>query len=304
MTPGKCSRRLALAALLGWRLSTDLLHAADTGPPIRLAISENVVGEINLNDARLALQLWIKRLRETVNVVLEPKLFNTTQEIVERTEKGQLDAVGINVLEYRQVASLMDPSQLLVDSAEGGTEQYLLLAKTSSFRQLGDLKGRRLRMLKTPKMCLAASWLSTVLDEGHWGVPEQFFSSIEADGKFSRTVLPVFFGQTDCCLTSRRGFDTMCELNPQVGKELGVLAASPALTVAFYIFRKDFRAVQRERIIQAISGLRNSPGGDELATMFQFSHLAVRDAGCLASALSLLETADRVRTRQAARGRK
>ena len=72
-----------------------VLSAADSSAPVHLAISESVVGDVNLNDARAAMLVWIKRLTEDLNVVIDTKLFTSTQEIVERTRKGQLDAVAV-----------------------------------------------------------------------------------------------------------------------------------------------------------------------------------------------------------------
>ncbi len=37
--------------------------AADGGAPLRLAISKSLVGDVNLNDARAAMQIWIKQMR-------------------------------------------------------------------------------------------------------------------------------------------------------------------------------------------------------------------------------------------------
>jgi ABC-type phosphate/phosphonate transport system substrate-binding protein len=299
------SRRQAAALILAACRLLPKALAEGAGAPVRLAISENVVGDVNLNDARVAMQVWLKRLTANLNVTLDPKLFNTTQEIVERTRRGLLDAVAVNVLEYRQIASLLDSSQIVNSAGEAGMEQYLILAKKSSaVRRLGDLKGRRLSMLKTPKTCLAPAWLSTILDEGSHGPAEQFFGLVTTAPKCSRVVLPVFFGQADCCLTSKRGFETMCELNPQVGKDLATLVSSPSVTVDFYIFRKNYQSAEREAVIRAISGLRNSPGGQELATLFQFEQLTVRDGNCLTSALNLLDMADRARARQAAGSKK
>ena len=44
--------------------------------------------------------------------------------------------------------------------------------------------------------------------------------------------------------------------------------------------------------------------GRQLATLFQIEDLTVRDASCLASSLSLLDRAERARTRFAPGGRK
>lgn len=239
------SRRRALALMLGaGRWLPGALAATDAGAPVRLAISESVVGDVNLNDARAAMQIWIKRMTQDLNLVLDVKLFVTTQQIVEGTRKGQLDAVAVNIIEYRQIAEMLDSSRIVNAAGSAGLEQYVILVKQNSgIRQLSDLKGRRLCTLKTPKMCVAPAWLFTVLEDGHYGPAEQFFSSVATDTKFSRVVLPVFFGQADACLTSKRGFDTMCELNPQVARDLKVLIGSPAMVVDFYIFRNNYQSM-------------------------------------------------------------
>jgi len=267
--------------------------------PVRLAISEAVIGDVNLNDARAAMQVWVKRLTANLKVALDPKLFSTSQEIVERARRGQLDAIALTVVEYRQIASLLDASQIVNAAGDAGTVQYLILARQGgAIKRLADLKGRRFCMLTGPKMFVAPAWLSATMEERHFGTPEQFFGPTVSDAKFSRVVLPVFFGQADSCLTTRLGFETMCELNPQVGRELFTLASSPAMTVSFYIFRKNFRNAEREKVIKAISGLRRSPDGQELATLFQFDELKVMDAGCLTAALNLLDRADLARARR------
>ncbi len=171
-------------------------------------------------------------------------------------------------------------------------------------QHLGELRGRRLCMLKAPKMCVAPDWLSTILDEGHFGPSEQFFGSVATDSKASRVVLPVFFGQTDACLTSKRSFDTMCELNPQVAKDLTVIASSPVMVVTFYIFHRNYHGLSRERFAKVYSDLPNSAAGRQLATLFQFENLVVKDIACLAPALGVLAAAERARGKSGVGGRK
>lgn len=299
-------RRRALALLAGSSCGLLRCLGADANTAVRLAISESVIGDVNLNDARAAMHIWIKRMTEDLNLTVEfnPKVFDTTEEIVRRVRHAEVDSVALNILEYRQVAADLDASQIVAPAGPAGLVQYLILAKQQSgFRQLADLKGRRLCMLKGPRMCAAASWLNAVLDEAHLSPSEQFFSSIALDTKPARVVLPVFFGQADVCLTSSRGFETMCELNPQVGKDLVVIARSADLMASFYIFRKNYQGPGREKLIRALSSLRATAAGQQLATLFQFETMAVRDATCLGSALTVLETADRARSRQGS-GRK
>ncbi|MGC4052303.1 MAG: PhnD/SsuA/transferrin family substrate-binding protein [Paludibaculum sp.] len=272
---------------------------------VRLALSQSVVGDVNLNDARAAMKIWISLITKELNVVMDPKLFSTTQEIYDRLHKGELDAVALNIVEYRPIAELLDASQIVAAGGPAGREQYVILTKLSTgFKQVTDLRGRRFCILKTPRMCLAMDWLSTILPDTHPGPVEQYFSSVTLDAKFSRVVLPVFFGQADACLTSKRGFETMCELNPQVARDLHVIASSPEMVLSFYVFRKHFQGPSRQRVIKAISGLRNTTAGQQLATLFQFEELALRDATCLAPALGILDAVDRARGRRMPGGRK
>jgi ABC-type phosphate/phosphonate transport system substrate-binding protein len=268
------SRRQALALMLGaapwWRAR---LAAADADAPLRLGISESTVVDVNLNDARAAVQVWINRMMMDLNVTIQlsPKVFEPTEEILRGVRSGQLDAVALNIIEYRQVAEWLDPSELLVGSGESGPDEYLLLVKRNSeFRQAADLRGRRLCMLKAPKMCAAPAWLTTLLDEGRLGAPEQFFGSMVTDTKVSRVVLPVFFGQADACVTSRRGFATMCEMNPQVGRELTAMATSPTMVVCFHAFRRNYHGASRQKFIAVHATLLSSAAGRQIATLFQF----------------------------------
>jgi phosphonate transport system substrate-binding protein len=302
------SRRHTLGLILGaCGCLPKVLAGAAAAAPLRLAISESLVTDANINDARAAMLTWLKRMEVDLDLVIEfsPKVFDTTEDIVRRARTGQLDAVSLNVVEYRQIADVLDSGQIIADSSAAGPERYVLLVKQSSgARRLNDLKGCRLTMLKGNRMCVANAWLSTLLEDGHLDRSDQFFGSITTDTKASRVVLPVFFGQADACLASKRGFDTMCELNPQVARELIAIATSPGMVVTFNAFRRDYHGAGREKFLKIYTDLPNNPAGRQLATLFQFQSLVVRDATCLAPALAILDAADRVHARQGGGGRK
>jgi phosphonate transport system substrate-binding protein len=253
-SPSACSRRNSLALLPGagpWLARA--LAASDADAPVRVAISESLVADVNLNDARAALATWLNRMMVDLHAAIEfnPKVFDSGEEILRRARGGQVDSVALNVVEYRQIAGVLE--------------------------------------------CVAPAWLNTILEEGHFGPSERFFGSVTTDTNVSRGVLPVFFGQTDACLTSQRGFETMYELNPQVAKDLTVAASSPAMVAIFYVFHKNYDSPNRERFLKVFPGLRSSAAGRQLATLFQFDEMQVRDGSCLASALGVLEMAERAR---------
>jgi ABC-type phosphate/phosphonate transport system substrate-binding protein len=300
-------RRHALRVLLGASCCLPAARAArDESPDIRLAISESLVSDVNLNDARAAMLVWIKRISQDMNLPVEynPKVFDSTLEILTRVRQGKVDAVALNILEYRQISGLLDPNYVVTSDDKGRPQYVLLVKREGPIQKLADLKGRRLLTLKAPLMCIAPAWLSTLLAADGLEQGERFFAGIASDAKVSGVVLPVFFGQAQACLTTKKGYATMCELNPQVGKQLRELAVSPEIIVTAYLFRKSYQGPYRERMSKALANLRESTSGRQLMTLFQFDSLIIRDTNCLASAMTLLDAAERVRRRLDAGGRK
>ena len=143
-----------------------LLPGTPATEAVRIAISESLVADVNMNDARAAMTIWLKQLARDLKYDIEysPKVFDTTDEIISRARNGRLDAVSLNILEYRQIADYLDPSQVVAPSPGQGPDRYMLLAKRGSgFGQLAQLRGRRLSMLKAPKTCVAPAWIAKVL---------------------------------------------------------------------------------------------------------------------------------------------
>jgi phosphonate transport system substrate-binding protein len=275
------------------------LDAAVPAPPVRVAISESLVADVNLNDARAAMTIWLNRMMVDLTIVIEfsPKVFDTTEEIMRRARIDDFDCVALNVIEYRQMAEFLDSSQILSAAGVAGMDRYVLLAKRDGgIQRIADLKGRTLLMMKHPTMCVAKAWLSTVLEDIGSGPADQFFRTVTEETKAARVVLPVFFGQADACLTYGRSFDTMCELNPQVAKTLAVIAASPAMVVIFYLFHKGYHGPGRDAFVKVYSTVSASASGRQLSTLFQFESIVVKDSNCLAPALAILEKADRPRS--------
>jgi phosphonate transport system substrate-binding protein len=294
------SRRQALALALGASRWLPEVSAAEMPAPIRLAVSESTVVEVHLNDARAAGKMYLQRLSQENDIRLDynPKIFESSGEILDRARRGVLDAVALSILEYRQVAGLLDSSQIVVSTGTKGRIEYVILVKRNGvIKKVDDLRGRSLVMQKGYKMCVAPFWLSALFPEGQHGLAEEVLGSAGRETNLSRVVLPVFFGKVEACLTLKQGFDTICELNPQVAKELQVLAISPEIVVSLYAFSKKFRGAQREKFIKALSSVEATAAGQQLATLFQFDQLHVTDGACLAPTLEVIEKAERARNR-------
>jgi len=139
-------------------------------------------------------------------------------------------------------------------------------------------------------MSLATIWLDTLLLQKGLRRAAEFCGRATFVNKATKVALPVFFRQADACLMTRRSFETMAELNPQLGKQLRVLAASPEVVPSGFAFRADYHSPFREQILVEMTQLSESPAGQQILALTQADRIQERPLSCLDSALELLAT--------------
>jgi ABC-type phosphate/phosphonate transport system substrate-binding protein len=224
----------------------------------------------------------------------------TPARLLDLMRRGAVDAVGCTTPEYVPLAACVDPHTLLIDERSGMQEYVLLVHVGSSFRGVADLRGRPLALYRNGATCLALDWVETLLHASNLEPAGRFFAAITQETKLSRAVLPVFFRQTDVCLVTRHGFETMCELNPQLGKTLRVVALSPTLYTAVFAFHRNCPPAINLQFRTALIHLAETTTGKQLLAMFQVSTFATSDSSALRSTLNLIELAREIQRRRAA----
>jgi hypothetical protein len=273
-------------------LSAALVPAVSE-PVMTLAISMNLVPDANLNDARTAMRMWLDWADRShqMAVRMAPGVFVPSGELLQMIRMQRVDAFAMDAGEYRQVAERVDPRWVIAAdySAEHGGELVLVARRDSAIRSLRDLRGKRLLRWRNPVTRLSDEWLAVQQMRAGGPGDLRFWASSGVENKLSRAVLPVFFNQHDACLVTRRGFATMCEMNPQVAERLHPILTSPSMCTGGYFFRKGCPARARERMLETFVALGTAPYGEQLLRLFQSPRLLVRDASCLKEALELLD---------------
>jgi hypothetical protein len=290
---GTQSRRQALARL-GALVGAATAHGQG-GVDFRLALSESLVGDVNINDARAAMSVWIHLIMKEMNVVVRfnPNIFESPDRLSTLLRAQQMDTVAVSIPEYRRMGDLLDTKNVVVPYRKLKLEYALLVRAESGITKLADLKGRRLVALHAPPTCLAPTWVSNVLESLEPKGASRFFGSIIQESRPARVLLPVFFGQVDACLTTVDSFLTMSELNPQLARRLRILATSPEVMHSVYAFRKGWSMDSRRPLERALANLAGTAAGRQVLTLFQIDRLQVREAGCLRESLAILEQAER-----------
>ena len=278
-------------------------RSVDPAPPaLRIAISESIAGEVNGNDLRAAIKAWAEAVFRQTGIRIAPEVC-TTAQLVQRVRSGQVDGFSLNVLEFARVAGYA-AHEIVVDENDlaDGPEYVLLVHQSSGIQSLADLRGRSILLHQNQRTCLDRIWLDTQLASAHLGPADTFLGRLEISPKLSRVVLPVFFRQADACLVTRQGFATMCELNPQLAKQLRPLATSAKLLMTFRAFHKDSPPETRRRFLTAVTDLHKTVEGRQALMLFGSTRLVAADVAVLRSALDLLHAYERVKGQAPASG--
>jgi ABC-type phosphate/phosphonate transport system substrate-binding protein len=254
--------------------------------------------EVNENDAGAAVKVWAQMLGRDRGIPVDPaaRVLRGTAEIGEALRAGRVDALTLTTDEYWTLRELLSREPIIVATSGGRlAEEYVLVTRRQGgIAQVADLRQRSLNILQNARATLAMVWMETLLAEAGLGRPATVCSRVDAVSNLSRAVLPVFFGRVDACVVTRTGLEAMTELNPQVGRELKIVATSPGVVPTLFCFRGNYVSPFREKLVAELGRMSSSAAGRQFMTMFQCGDFFKQPASCLDSAFELLERHHRV----------
>ena len=204
---------------------------------IHVAILEGGMDQASLNDAKAATKLWFESIfAEEIGRAFHLDVQQYAGPAALRAALGK-KAADIVVLGTDAFYALGGPAsfeRVLLYLHDGDpTELYLLLTRgDTGITSLADLRGRKAILLENIRTTLAERWLNSLLRRDGLPAMRQFVGELVAERKPSRCIQRVFFRNADVCLVTKKSYKTAVELNPQLGKQLTVLAESPAFVPA------------------------------------------------------------------------
>lgn len=285
---------LVVSLLAAFLASTAICGdgAARAGAPLRIAFSSGMFTDVNENDARAAVKLWGQTVAKERGIETDPeaRIFKDMTEMARALRTDSVDAVAMMIHEYDALSGETRLASIFLTYNSGRMfEEYILLAhRDSEIETLGDLQGRSLAFHDNPRACLAPVWLDTILVRKGFKPAAEHLGRLSQARKLPKVLLPVFFRQNDACVVNRSGFETMVELNPQLGKQLKVIAASPPLVPAVFCLRADYAPPFKSQLLAGLRDLHTTPAGQQVLTIFHSEKMEERPASDLQSALDLL----------------
>jgi ABC-type phosphate/phosphonate transport system substrate-binding protein len=300
---------MKISAACAWLVVSSLLPvglwaAGDGDITVRYAISERLLTGLNMNDARAAFAVWADQIVASSGLRLRfgDDVVFSREKLVRSLKAGEVDLIGLGVTEVWDFREYLDTTQFISDPA-GGYEMVLLVRQDAGVEKMSELRDRAVIIWQGPGTDLADAWMYSNLRKAGLPPPDRHFRRVTRNTKLSQAVFPVFFGQADACIVTRKGLATMVELNPQIGKRLKVLAVSPRVQSAIFVCRKSFPIGLRKEVFRRAVGLQKNPGTQQVLTLFQATGYAEFPGTELRSSVEILEEYRKWLAGDAAQGR-
>jgi phosphonate transport system substrate-binding protein len=268
---------------------------------MRIGIAPGTWWGLNRNDASAAIAAWTRTIlaQRGIDAVVQTRLFETPEALSQALKSGQIDAVSMLTDQFLKLQPDLQPAEIFISSKDHScTENYeLLVPQASGITNVAGLAGRKVVLQANSRTSLAAQWLDTLLARQTLGPAKKFFGALTKIESPSKAVLQVFFHQADACLVTSNVFALACELNPQLRKELRVLAVSPEVVPSLFFFRPGYVSKVRDQLEPSILELNKTPAGQEVLTVFQCDGMIKRPVSCLDGSRQLLTEYGRPQSR-------
>lgn len=246
--------------------------------PLHVGFTPSTFRNVNPNDAEAAFRVFAQTVgrKQGYDLDTSTRMFESTAACEAEVKKGGLTLIVLDAMEYLGM-DVPDMEPVYVHDEQGVVlKDYLLLTRRGSgLNALADLRGGDIVVLASKSGNVLMAWLEVLLLEKGLGTPEDFFKKVDVVTKPSTTVLPVFFGKKAACVVDRLSFQTMVELNPQIGSNLEPLAVSePYLDSITCVTRTGYSSARaREDFMRSLRDLHLEPTGRQILTLFKVDRL-------------------------------
>jgi len=266
--------------------------------PFRVAISADTLAGANLNDARAAYKVWgeqISRKLDMSNTELHPEIFIPSAQMIQMIRAGDVDCFALTAWEFAKVSELLDPNYMMVeDYAVNGVDYLLLVHATSQYRRLEDLRGAKMTLHHHRDTLLVEEWIACQLATAKLPLPERFFEAVDKRDNLNQVLLPLFFRRIPAAAMTRRVYDTAVELNPQLAKDLRIIAVSPKVVGDGFFFRLGCDPEGKRQFQDALVRFKSLPAGQQCLALYQASGFSQRPCSIMSGSLELIRQYERL----------
>jgi phosphonate transport system substrate-binding protein len=252
---------------------------------------------VSKSDAQAAVSIWTEELHRQTGYKgpVHTAIYDDLSSIITDVFEKRLDFIALSAIDYLKIRNqgLIEPGMIGYRGGKLYDEQVLLVHRGSGIERLSQLKGKKMTRLTGGSGEIATLWLDTILAKQGLHATERFFDGIREVERPSQAILPVFFRQADGCVVGRNAFLVIAELNPQILRDLTVLAMSPGLPIAISCLRSTLSEAAKKEFIELSLKMVSSPAGKQILTLFKMDKIGRVPPGFLDTLAALVKEHER-----------
>jgi ABC-type phosphate/phosphonate transport system substrate-binding protein len=244
---------------------------------LNIGFSSHAFVNVPKDDIRVAVCILAKKVARKASGSAESRVYDSTSEMERDLRNHKLDIIALTPDDFLDIKHRIPLDPVMITATDKGYEVDLLLLvrKDSHLLTLKDLKNRSIVIpsINAQNGNVYHIWLEMLLAREGFPGTDSFFSSIQEARTASQALMPVFFRTADACVVTGHILDLASELNPQVGRELKVLAKMGKLAGGIIALRHDLPAQRKQKIKEALLTLQDDQEGRQLFVLFQLERL-------------------------------
>ncbi|MBK7498549.1 MAG: PhnD/SsuA/transferrin family substrate-binding protein [Ignavibacteriales bacterium] len=243
----------------------------------RFIYSKELFFNTKTEDAIALTKIFTEKVKKKNGIEDEAEIVicKNDEELIDAT-KTNFDFVLSTTVALVRLLKIGNVKPVLVNQTQGsyGFVYYLVTRKDKNINHLSDLKNRKLNILARSDGQTPSLWLEKILRDNKLPVKNRFFEEITFDYKPTNILLPVFFNKLDAAVITKESFDVMCELNPNIKKDLNILATSKTLLFGVLSFDTKSKNKEREKFIYDIlTTMENDADGRQFLSLFSLDKI-------------------------------
>jgi ABC-type phosphate/phosphonate transport system substrate-binding protein len=234
-----------------------------------------VIADVDPRDAQVTLELLTNRISR--NLALETSarviIYPDMKKLIEAVRRQELEVISMSAIDYLRLRDKSDliPSFVSMHTDGTGLHFVLITRSDSGISSFADLKGKTVLGISAGKLEVGHVWLECLLLKEVEEAPATFLRQFKETKKLSQAIMGVFFRQADAALVTRAGLDSAKVLNPQIDRQLRVIAESNELSDSITCFPAKISGKVRSALLNAVLKITNDPSGKQLLTILQSS---------------------------------
>lgn len=275
-------RKISLRQLVAIALLLPSLAPATTttNRPVErfeVGLARSCFPNINHNDAVAAYRVMLEKIGRRLGYEISSSvtIHEDTPQFIAAIKQRAPHLSVMDAWQFLEMEPLPEIRPFFVTAMNGelGRRYLVIVRRDSVVRTVADLRGRTVVLLDAINNGVCRNWIESLLPDDPASPTAAFFDSLEGAAKPTTAVLPVFFGQKAACIVDEGSFNLMKELNPQVGRDLEVIATSDAFVdIVLCLSEQNWPSPEsKAEAVRAMIHLADDPAGRQMLNLFKIS---------------------------------